>query len=471
MKKDVNKTAVAAPKSIEELQRLCFELNISLDAIEDVSVLAEPVPFGGFVIPNSLAVHPMEGGDGDTEGRPGELTFRRYKRFARGGAGLIWFEAIAVTAEARSNPSQLWLNEKSRAAFTELVGKVRGTAKTSGFGSAAGEHSPFLVAQLTHSGRYSAPNGTAEPIIAQHEPYRDTLNLQPRPDSKAPKKVPAAQPVVTDEYLDRIKESYVRAAETAFEVGFDAVDIKACHGYLINELLTSRNRTGKYGGSFENRTRFMLDVIDEITNKANKNNAVVTRLGIYDAVPYPYGWGVDRHDYSKPDLAEPQKLINELIKRGVKLINITLGEPHYNPHYNRPFNKAVREGYKSPEHPLVGVHRMIKLAGEIQEKFDASIIVGTGYSWLGAVMPNVAAAIKKNRLAKIIGVGRLALAYPDFAKDIILKGRLDAKKICAACSACSEILSKGGPTGCAVRDSEVYGPVYRRCLLRNKPKK
>lgn len=466
MEKEVNRRAYRTPTSVEELQNLCSKLEISLDALEDVSVLAEPLSLGGFAVPNSLAIHPMEGADGDTDGSPGELTFRRYNRFAKGGAGLIWFEAIAVMPEARSNPRQLCLNEKSRSYFTELLGQVKKSAKNSVL-----KHRPFLVAQLSHSGRYSAPNGTAAPIISQHDPYRATLSLQAAPDSKAPKKVPAERAVVTDKYLEETKDSFVRAAELAFEVGFDAVDIKACHGYLINELLSCRNRRGRYGGAFENRTRFYLEVIEEVRDKVGGEKPIVARVGVYDGVPYPFGWGVNRNDYTKPDLTEPEKLIGELINRGVKLINITVGDPHYNPHYNRPFNKPVRGGYQAPEHPLLGVHRMINLAGEIQKRFKNVLVAGSGYSWLGPIMPNVAAAAKEKGLAGIIGVGRMALAYPDFAKDIILQGRLDGDKICTACSGCSEIMSKGGPAGCVVRDSRVYGPVYRRCLQQNKQKK
>ena len=101
--------------SIDDLRRLSERLNVSVDAIDDVSILAEPVEVGGLVIPNSLAVHPMEGCDGDSQGRPGKLTLRRYERFAAGGAGLIWAEATAVVPEGKANPRQLWLNESTAA--------------------------------------------------------------------------------------------------------------------------------------------------------------------------------------------------------------------------------------------------------------------------------------------------------------------------------------------------------------------
>ena len=400
----------------------------------------------------------MEGCDGDSQGSPGKLTLRRYERFAAGGAGLLWFEATAVVPEGRANPRQLWLNEGNSEAFAALIKLTRQkAAENNGPG-----HKPIIVAQLTHSGRYSKPRAVAHPIIAQRDPYRDPLVTQQKPDPNSKSKIPPDWPIVTDDYLDRLQDTYVKAVRIAFEVGFDAVDIKSCHGYLINELFACYNRTGKYGGSFENRTRFLLEVIDKIHKELGQEMPVFTRLGIYDAIPYPYGWAVDKEDWTRPDLTEPKKLISLLRDRGVKLINITAANPYYNPHVGRPFNEPVAGGYPQPEHPLVGVCRLINLAGEIQKEFRDIAIVGTGYSWLRTLFANVAAASKAYGLATLIGAGRMAFAYPDFARDIIRNGRLDPKSVCVACSACTQIMRDSGMTGCVVRDNKVYGPIFKQ---------
>jgi 2,4-dienoyl-CoA reductase-like NADH-dependent reductase (Old Yellow Enzyme family) len=286
---------------IEDLRELSRRLGVRLDVSQDVSILVEPVQIGGLVIPNSMADHPMEGCDGDSQGRPGRLTLRRYERFAAGGAGLIWAEATAVVPEGRANPRQLWLHENNKESFAAMVKRMREVAVD----SMGPEHRPVIVLQLTHSGRYSKPKGVAYPLIAQRDPYRDPLVPQQKPDADAKSKIPNDWPIVIDEYLDELVGAYVKAASIAFEVGFDAVDIKSCHGYLINELFACHNRKGKYGGSFENRTRFVLEVIDKIHEELGEDKPVVTRLGVYDAIPYPYGWGVDKDDYSKPDLTEP----------------------------------------------------------------------------------------------------------------------------------------------------------------------
>ena len=451
-------------RTIEDLRRLSGELGVGVEAVEDTSILAEPVRAGNLILPNSLAIHPMEGADGSSSGAPGELTFRRYSRFAGGRAGLLWFEAIAAASQGRANPRQLWLTEDNKDDFAALIKHIRQKA----IDANGAEHRPVIVAQLTHSGRYSKPQGWRKPLIAQNNPYLDSFTLQQKPEKTEPSKLLEAGSVITDEQLNELVDDYVRAAKLAYEAGFDAVDIKACHGYLINELLGSHNRKGKYGGPFENRTRFLLEIIDKIHHQLGKDAVVTTRLGIYDAIPYPYGWGVDKDDYTKADLSEPKKLIQLLYQRGVRLINITASNPYYNPHVGRPFNEPIAGGYEQPEHPLVGVSRLVNLTGQIQKEFSEIAIVATGYSWLGTLMPNVGAAAKAGHLASIIGVGRMALAYPDFAKDIIDKGLLDENKICIGCSGCTQIMRDGGTTGCVVRDNEVYGPIFEHGRMSDR---
>jgi len=444
--------------SIEQLQRLASSLSVKIEADSDVSILARPVKIGNRTAPNCLATQAMEGCDGDSQGRPGELTLRRYKRFAAGRAGIIWSEAIAVVPEGRANPRQLWLNDKSRDSIKEMITQARQAAQDR-YGK---DHNPIIVAQLTHSGRYSKPKGIAEPMIPQHDPYRDVMVPQYPPDPGAPKNLPEDFPVVADEYLDGLQESYVRAAEIAFEAGFDAVDIKACHGYLINEILACFNRPGKYGGSFENRTRLLLETIDKIHDRLGEDKLVTTRFPMYDAIPYPYGWAVDKEDYTKPDFTEPKKLLKILQARGVKFINTTIGNPYYSPHTGRPFNEPILGAYESPEHPLVGLVRILDITGQIQKAAPDLVVVGTGYSWLRSLLPYVGAASKKNGRVTVVGAGRMSFAYPDFPNDIIEKGAMDPEKCCIGCSGCTQIMRDGGMAGCVVRDNKVYGPIYER---------
>jgi len=83
-------------------------------------------------------------------------------------------------------------------------------------------------------------------------------------------------------------------------------------------------------------------------------------------------------------------------------------------------------------------------------------VVGTGYSWLRQHFPNVGAGVLGSGGAALVGVGRLALAYPDFARDLMTRGALDARKVCITCSGCSQLMHAGRQAGCVVRDRELY---------------
>ena len=431
--------------SLQQLRERIADLGLELKASDDLSPLFEPAIVEGLRLANRLVVLPMEGCDARPDGSPAELTFRRYRRFAAGGAGLLWFEATAVVEEGRANPRQLWLHPGSAAAFASLVEDSRRAAR-----EALGEaHRPFLVLQLTHSGRYSRPGRNPGPIIAHHSPYLDPLQ-----------KLPPDYPLISDSELEQLEDRYVEVAALAQRAGFDAVDIKACHRYLVSELHASFTREGRYGGTFENRSRFLRNVVAKIRESV-PGLPVTSRLNVYDAMAHPYGFGVDREDPAKPDLEEPVALVRSLRAMGAPLVNITIGNPYYNPHVNRPFDLPTTGGAIPTESPLVGVARFIEIVRHFQRKFPDMLVVGGGYSWLRQFFPNVAAASVRDDWVSLVGVGRMAFAYPDFARDLADRGRLDPERVCVACSACTQIMRDGGRSGCVPRDAEIYEPIYK----------
>jgi 2,4-dienoyl-CoA reductase-like NADH-dependent reductase (Old Yellow Enzyme family) len=386
----------------------------------------------------------MEGFDAHADGSPGELTLRRYKRYAAGGFGLIWFEATAVIEEARSNPAQLWLHAGNAGAFGELVQATRRTVRER-FG-----HDVLLVIQLTHSGRHSKPAGQSRPIIAYRDPVLDCRH-----------DLPDEYPVVTDDYLDRLQDAFVEAARLAAEAGFDGVDIKSCHRYLVSELLASFTRRGRYGGSFENRTRLLRESLARI--KAEVPSVfITTRMNAYDAIAHPYGFGVDKEDHTIPDLTEPIELARELAGMGLPVLNVSIGNPYSHAHFGRPYDRPLKGSAVPDEHPLVGVERLIGIVRQVQESVPGLPVVGTGYSWLRHLMPHVAAGVINSGGAAVLGIGRGAFAYPDTPRDVMENGRMDPAKCCVTCSACTQIMRQGGMTGCVVRDGEIYGPQYRQ---------
>jgi 2,4-dienoyl-CoA reductase-like NADH-dependent reductase (Old Yellow Enzyme family) len=381
----------------------------------------------------------MEGADAGLDGAPGELTFRRYRRFAAGGAGLIWFEAAAVVEAGRSNAHQLLVRPANLAAFKNLVAETRAAAaRTKGPG-------PILVLQLTHAGRFAKRDGIPAPVAAQRNPQLDPL-----------RKTDGEFPLITDADLDRLQAEFVEAAAIAVEAGFDGVDIKACHGYLVGELLAAGARPdSRYGGPLENRARFLLETADRI-KKRLPASLLAVRLGVCDGLPSPHGFGGSADNPERPDLAEAAFVVRGLQDRGLDLLNVTLGIPAYKAHFGRPFDRPAGGGPVPAEHPLAGIDRLIHAAAAVQGQFPKLPVVGTGYSWLRKYFPNVAAAAIAAGWISFAGVGRLAFAYPDFAADLRDKGSLGPHKACVACSHCSELLRAGRPVGCVVRDGGVY---------------
>jgi 2,4-dienoyl-CoA reductase-like NADH-dependent reductase (Old Yellow Enzyme family) len=427
-----------------DLLRKAEELSIRLPFHKSVAPLFRVISIGSKTIPNRLVVQPMEGFDANPDGSPGERTFRRYQRYASGGSGIIWFEATSVVQEGRSNPRQLMINSDTLDGFRRLVEQTRQTASQT-FGNSK---VPLLVLQLTHSGRYSKPEGKSHPQVTCFNPHLD------KNDSDII--------VLNDDGLDRLRDTFLDAIGLAHEAGFDCVDIKACHGYLVHDLLSTYTRTNsKYGGSFENRTRFLLDVIRE-AHKDFPEILLAVRLNATDGIPHPYGFGVCEDGSLNVDLTEPKKLMRLLISEGCAFFNITAGIAAVNPQIGRPFDLPLRGQDLPEEHPMEGVARQIRLTEELQEAFPKTPMVGTGYSWLRQFFPYVGAAVVEREMASFIGLGRSSFAYPDAPRDLMEKGWLNPKKVCITCSQCTELMRHGHVTGCVMRDKEIYGKEYKK---------
>ena len=233
---------------------------------DNMEVLNSPLYIGKKRAENRIVYQAMEGCDGLPNGAPGELTRRRYLRFASGGPAIIWVEAVAVCCEGKANPRQLMLTEETKKDFAALVQDIKHVA------TASGKSEPLVIIQLTHSGRQSKPGGVPSPLIAYHnELFEKTCPV-------------GNDRVISDEYLDGLQELYVKTALLAEECGFDGVDIKCCHGYLLNELLSAYNRPGKYGGTLENRSRMLIETARKVRLTLSSDMIISVRLGIFDGL-------------------------------------------------------------------------------------------------------------------------------------------------------------------------------------------
>jgi 2,4-dienoyl-CoA reductase-like NADH-dependent reductase (Old Yellow Enzyme family) len=442
-------------RSREELVAEIRQRALPITLASDTDALLSPIEIGDRKAGNRLAVQPMEGCDGTLDGSPGELTFRRWERFGAGGAKLIWGEATAVVPEGRANPRQLLINERTAPALGDLLRQTRHAHKER-FGR---DEDLIIGLQLTHSGRFSYP----EPLLPQHAPPLDAV-----------RKIPAEYPVLTDADLESLEEAYVRAAGLAAGLGFDFVDIKQCHGYLLNELLGCRSRHGRYGGDFEGRTRFVRNVIGKVRATLGAGLITASRVNVFDGppfemtadgtgratdiAPYLWGFGTDTVNPTAPQLDEPLRLIGVLKELGVSMINVTMGSPYWNPHIGRPFERPPVDGYWPPEHPLVGVGRHFALTEAVQRAFPDLAIVGSGYSWLRHHAAAAGATNVREGSASIVGLGRGAIAYPDFAADLMERGEMVDRKSCIGVSYCTALMRAKNnelgqfPVGCVPRD-------------------
>ena len=431
------------------------------------SPLATPIDVGGFTVGNRWCVHPMEGWDGTTDGRPSEHTVRRWKNFGASGCKLIWGgEAFAVQADGRANPQQIGLIDGD---VERAAGGLRTLLDTlmAAHGESFGNTDDLLVGlQLTHSGRFCRPydKKKLEPRIAYHHPLLDKkFNIAPDDDSV----------LITDDYIKRLIDNYIAAAKLAQKTGFRFVDVKQCHGYLGHELLSARTRPGPYGGSFENRTRFAREIIEGI--RAECPGLIIgVRLSAFDApsfhpdptrggngklgpgvpddltaaLPYRYGFGCSETNPLEMDLSEPIRWINDLAALGVRMINASCGSPYYNPHIQRPAIFPPSDGYQPPEDPLVGVARQVDAVRQLKAACPNSVFVGTGYTYLQEYLPHVAQAVVRENWTDFVGLGRLVLSYWDMPADTLAGRGMQAKKICRTFSDCTTAPRNGIISGC-----------------------
>ena len=394
-------------------------------------MIENAIQIGEKTICNRVVLQPMEGCDCNTDGSPSELTREKYIRAARSGAGLIWFEANAVCPEGRTNPRQMMLTEDNLPSFKNLLQEMREIAKKE-----CGV-SPIFILQLTHSGRQSIV-----PMIA----YRHPIYEERRPVTD--------ENIVTDEYLDTLSEKYAESARLAVEAGFDGVDVKSCHGYLFQELLSAFTRAGRYGGSFENRIKLYLDCVRVVKKAIPDHILLTTRLSVSDMVPKPYGFGTTEEN--ELDLTEPDMLIEKLVEGGIQMLNVTVGNPYYNPHVNRPYRKG---GYLPSETAQEGLARFETIEKHIKERFPTLTVVGSGLSYYRDDLIVQSERQLRDGICDMVGYGRMWLAYPMFYRDY-MKGAFDPKKCCLACSKCTELMRAKRVSGCAVFN-EYYRNLYK----------
>lgn len=502
MSESIKITRIPSLKTVEAFRAHVRSLGIDLPCEDSIatgtdSPIAQPMDhltINGKRVGNRIAVQPMEGWDGTTTGGVTDNMRRRWRRFGESGAKLIFGgEAMAVRADGRANPNQLIAVEENQEGIAELVTVLK-HAHQERYGTT---DDLVIGFQLTHSGRFCKPNDKfkMEPRVAYRHPILDRKFNVTRDDQ-----------VWTDAELEELIQCYIRAASVAREAGADFVDLKHCHGYLLHEFLSARRRPGKFGGSFENRTRILREVIAGIRASGNPIDFGV-RLSAFDLVPYqpdptqaqpgklgpgipedfsaclPYdcGFGVNRDNPVEYDLTETFQFADLCAELGVKVLNLSAGSPYYNPHIQRPAAYPPSDGYQPPEDPLTGVARQIGVVRKVREHFEKKripnsenrtpILIGSGYSYLQEYLPHVSQYLVRNGWTDMVGLGRVVLSYPDILADAMGPGKLTPRLICRTFSDCTTGPRNGLVSGCFPLDDYYKGMPEARQLKEIKKAK
>lgn len=467
-------TRIPSLKTVEAFRRRLGELDITLPCDDEIvpgdeSPLAKPVAttINGKTIGNRIAIHPMEGWDGATTGGITDEMIRRWERFGESGAKLICGgEAMAVTPEGRANPNQIIINKENKSD----IAKLRQNLVESHQNKWGNTDDLVIGFQLTHSGRFCRPNDKKrwESRVAYRHPILDRKF-----------NVTGDDQILSDEEVAAIIRKYTQAARIAWEAGADFVDIKHCHGYLLHEFLSARSRPGKYGGSFENRTRILREIVEGIRADGNKIDLGV-RLSTFDFVPhrpdpelsvpgklgpgipeefnhllpYEYAFSANPENPVEPETSETLRFIQLLHELGIKILNTSAGSPYYTPHIQRPAAYPPSDGYQPAYDPLVDVARQVNVLSNLKQHIPSDIVViGSGLSYLQEYLPHVSQAIVRGGHADMVGLGRVVLSYPEVLLDALNKGALAPRFICRTFSDCTTAPRNGMVSGCYPLDA------------------
>ncbi len=467
-------------KTVEAFRKHIAALGVELPCEDQIvagsgaSPLLQPVAnvtINGKHVGNRWATHPMEGWDGTTTGGVTDDMLRRWQRFGESGAKLIYGgEAMAVRPDGRANPNQIILVEENQAGIASL----RETLVKAHHERYGKTEDLIIGFQLTHSGRFCKSNDQKRlaPRVAFRHPILDRKF-----------NVTSDAQMFTDGEIEELIQCYIRAAKIAWDIGADFVDIKHCHGYLLHEFLGAHTRPGKFGGSFENRTRILRDIIAGIRASGNPIELGV-RLSAFDFVPfkpdparaepgklgpgipedfshclpYRYGFGVNQSDPVAYDLTETFQFAELCAQLGVKILNLSAGSPYYNPHIQRPAAYPPSDGYQPAHDPLIDVARQINVVRQLKAhltktqstrpKTQDPILIGTAYSYLQEYLPHVAQYVVRHGWTDMVGLGRMVLSYPEMLTDATTKGALTPKLICRTFSDCTTAPRNGMKSGC-----------------------
>ena len=404
---------------------------------ENMKKLTDKIMVGPREAQNRFFIQAMETNMEDPSGNPSERTTQRYIDLAKGGAGMITLEAITVTRESRARDNQLTIMPQNQAALTTFMDRVHNANPKA-----------IVVFQLTHSGELSSPE------------FSRRVTPNPLPGYGGD--------LLSEEDVEHIMDDFVTAAKIAYNAGADGIDLKLCHGYFGSQMIRPyNNRDWKFGGSWENRTRFPYELMERIRKEIpDKMFLIGSKISAWEG--FPGGFGTDGPDSPVMDLTEPLKLIKGLEERGASYIVQSAGSPgitvsltqcdkhvpyfaYLHQYWSKEFRKALK-----PETIVIGSNFSVFRSG----KND-----------LCAVKPEESGLLPygewcvNHDVCDMVALGRQSLADP-YLPQKVMDGREDEIKFCLLCDACLELLIQQSKVGCVCHD-----PLAREELIRTRKEK
>jgi 2,4-dienoyl-CoA reductase-like NADH-dependent reductase (Old Yellow Enzyme family) len=382
--------------------------------------LMQPIMIGNRKCENRFFAQSMECVDSDLEGNPTELTYKRYENLFKGSFGLVDLEAITVTNESRARKTQLEIMPRNEKALEKFIRRLK-------------EVNPnvLIVFQLTHSGEISEPEFSRRVTVKQMPGLEGDL--------------------LTEEEVEHIIQQFEVAAKITQNVGADGIDMKLCHGYLGSQILRPYNdRNWKYGGTWENRSRFAYDLLERIQKATNfdKNFLIGSKMSMWEG--FPGGCGSAGPDSPLMDMTESIDLIKGLEARGAQYFIESLG----NVHSSMAYMEAIQdEPYLSYLHFYFA--NLMK-----QNLKKETVVIGSHFSSfrgkknkLLSVDPEKSSLFAmgsrciEDGMMDMVGLGRQSFADP-LTPLKLKEGREDEIKYCTQCMNCEELMIRQQPVGC-----------------------
>jgi 2,4-dienoyl-CoA reductase-like NADH-dependent reductase (Old Yellow Enzyme family) len=387
--------------------------------------LFTPIRIGPKTAVNRIAFNAMECNDADREGNPSELTYRRYRRCLEGNPGVIDVEAISVLDESRGRLNQLIGSKANLPALSKFIAEMRKV-----------NDKPLLLIQLTHSGELSDPQ------------FSRRVCVKPLPG--------LGGDLLSEEEVEEIIERFVESTKVAYDAGADGVDVKLCHGYLGSQFLRPYNdRKWKYGGSWENRSRFAYELYERIRKAIPDPNFLIgSKVSVWEG--FPGGCGAAGPDTPIIDLSESLDLARGLEARGASYILQSAGSPSISLALTQPDRKLPDYAYLH-----MSFQRELRKALKPQ-----TVVIGSAYSVFRNGKNNFLAVKREESTFEywankniedgtvdMVALGRGSLADPLLPKKLA-EGRGDEVQWCTLCDNCIEFLIRQEPVGCATYQKE-----------------